>query len=98
MRFYDREKELGILQNNWEQTAEQGRMTVLIGRRRIGKTTLLTKSAEDGGHPLLYLYVSKDNERVVYVARSRCIARLREIIAEINREDPGLQLNWNPAE
>ena len=35
---------------------------------------------------------------MVYVARSRCIARLREIIAEINREDPGLQLNWNPAE
>ena len=35
---------------------------------------------------------------MVYVARSRCLARLREIIAEINREDPGLQLNWTPAE
>ena len=45
MRFYDREKELGILQTNWGQTSEQGRMTVLIGRRRIGKTTLLTKRA-----------------------------------------------------
>ena len=65
MRFYDREKELGILQTNWEQTSERGRMTVLIGRRRIGKTTLLTKSADDGGQPLLYLYVSKDNERVL---------------------------------
>jgi len=40
-------------------------MTVLIGRRRIGKTTLLTKSAEGGDRPLLYLYVSKDNERVL---------------------------------
>ena len=40
-------------------------MTVLIGRRRIGKTTLLTKSADDRGQPLLYLYVSKDNERVL---------------------------------
>ena len=50
MRFYDREKELGILQTNWEQTMERGRMTVLIGRRRIGKTTLLTKSgATDKG-------------------------------------------------
>ena len=39
MRFYDREKELGILHTNWEQTMERGRMTVLIGRRRIGKTT-----------------------------------------------------------
>ena len=65
MRFYDRNKELDILRTNWEQTAERGRLTVLIGRRRIGKTTLLTKSAEDGGQPLLYLYVSKDNERVL---------------------------------
>lgn len=30
MRFYDREKELDILQTNWEQTLERGRMTVLI--------------------------------------------------------------------
>ena len=65
MKFYDREKELGILQNNWEQTVEQSRMTVLTGRRRIGKTTLLIKSAEDSGQTLLYLYVSKDNERVL---------------------------------
>lgn len=65
MRFYDRERELDILQRNWEQTTERGRMTVLVGRRRIGKTTLLTKSAQDGEQPLLYLYVSKDNERVL---------------------------------
>ena len=65
MDFYNREKELGILDNNWRQTRERGRFTVLIGRRRIGKTMLLTKSAEDNGQPLLYLYVSKDNERVL---------------------------------
>ena len=65
MKFYDREKELEILQTNWEQTAERGRLTVLIGRRRVGKTTLLTKGMENGTQPLLYLYVSKDNERVL---------------------------------
>ena len=65
MKFYDREKELEILQTNRAQTTDRGRLTVLIGRRRIGKTTLLTKSAEDGNHPMLYLYVSKDNERVL---------------------------------
>ena len=65
MRFYDRETELCILHDNWSQTAERGRMTVIVGRRRIGKTTLLTKSVEDGEQPLLYLYVSKDNERVL---------------------------------
>ena len=65
MRFYDREMELNILQTNWEQTTERGRMTVLIGRRRIGKTTLLTTSSKKDGQPMLYLYVSKDNERVL---------------------------------
>lgn len=65
MKFYDREKELNILQMNWKQTTERGRLTVLIGRRRIGKTTLLTKNSKDGAQPFLYLYVSKDNERVL---------------------------------
>ena len=65
MKFYDREKELNILQMNWKQTTERGRLTVLIGRRRIGKTTLLTKNSKDGEQPFLYLYVSKDNERVL---------------------------------
>jgi len=65
MRFYDREKELSILQTNWEQTSERGRMTVLVGRRRIGKTTLLTKNFDTGEQSFLYLYVSKDNERVL---------------------------------
>lgn len=65
MRFYDRENELGILQTNWDQTIERGRMTVLVGRRRIGKTMLLAKSAVESGQALLYLYVSKDNERVL---------------------------------
>ncbi len=65
MKFYDREKELEILQRNWEQTEERGCLTVLIGRRRIGKTTLLRESSEYGHQQLLYLYVSKDNERVL---------------------------------
>ena len=65
MKFYDREKELEILQTNWEQTTDRGRLTVLIGRRRIGKTTVLRKSADDAGQPMLYLYVSNDNEKVL---------------------------------
>lgn len=65
MRFYDREKELGILHANCEQSLARGLMTVLIGRRRIGKTTLLTQSAEVEEHPMLYLYVAKENERVL---------------------------------
>ena len=47
MKFYDREKELEVLRTNWDQTNDRGRLTVLIGRRRIGKTTVLRKSADD---------------------------------------------------
>lgn len=65
MKFYDREKELEVLRTNWDQTNDRGRLTVLIGRRRIGKTTVLRKSADDAGQPMLYLYVSKDNEKVL---------------------------------
>ena len=67
MRFYDRDKELNILNTNWNQTTERGRLTVVTGRRRIGKTTMLRKSAEEGNQPLLYLNASKDNERVLTV-------------------------------
>lgn len=65
MKFYDREKELEVLRTNWDQTNDRGRLTVLIGRRRIGKTTVLRKSADDAGQSMLYLYVSKDNEKVL---------------------------------
>lgn len=63
MRFYDRVAELEILNKNWEQSSRQSMMTTLIGRRRIGKTSLLLKSAEQ--QRSLYLYVSKDNEQLL---------------------------------
>ena len=55
--------ELQILEKNWQQSANRSMMTTLIGRRRIGKTALLLKSAEN--EACLYLYVSKDNEQVL---------------------------------
>jgi len=63
MRFYDRQTELAILQRNWENTEAQSLFTVLVGRRRIGKTSLLMQREKE--HNMLYLYVSKDNEHVL---------------------------------
>lgn len=63
MKFYDRNAELQILEKNWQQSVNHSMMTTLIGRRRIGKTALLLKSAEYKA--CLYLYVSKDNEQVL---------------------------------
>ena len=63
MKFYDREREIKKLQDNWERTATKSMFTVLMGRRRIGKTALLLRMEQE--HHMLYLYVSKDNEHVL---------------------------------
>lgn len=63
MKFYDREKELKILQENEQQSFESTVFTVMMGRRRIGKTSLITKSLE--GKEYAYLFVSKDSEALL---------------------------------
>jgi len=57
MRFYDREKELEALKDIKRQSERSSTFTVMIGRRRIGKTTLMVKSAE--GSRSVYLFVSR---------------------------------------
>jgi len=63
MKFYNRKEEISILQDN-ESLAEKNAMfTVLSGRRRVGKTSLVTKAFE--GKPFAYLFVSKDSEAIL---------------------------------
>ena len=54
-------------------------------------TAIQGKSTQDAAE-----FIRMD-PNMVYVARSRCLARLRKIIAELNREDPelGLELPEN---
>ena len=63
MKFYDREKEVALLQK-WEKMSfEKAQMTVIVGRRRIGKTTLIKKALE--GDISLYFFVAKKNEALL---------------------------------
>lgn len=58
MKFYDRTKEIAELQRIKNLSfSEYSRMTVVTGRRRIGKTSLIMKSVED--EPSVYLFVGK---------------------------------------
>jgi len=61
MKFYNREKELVELKRI-QQLAfdESSRLTVVTGRRRIGKTSLIVKATE--GMPTVYLFVGRKNE------------------------------------
>lgn len=61
MKFYNREKELEALQKVREAAfSGHSKLTVLTGRRRIGKTSLIFKSCE--ATPTVYLFVKRSNE------------------------------------
>jgi len=61
MKFYNRRNELAELKRIKNLSfIEHSRMTVLTGRRRIGKTRLLMKSVED--EPTVYLFVGRKTE------------------------------------
>lgn len=60
MNFYNREKELTLLSKIERTSHQYAQMTFVVGRRRIGKTSLLVKAYEQ--HTCLYFFVAKKNE------------------------------------
>ncbi len=64
MRFLGREYELGVLNEIYEQcVSSYGKISVLTGRRRIGKTFLAKTYAEDKDS--VYLFTSKKPEKLL---------------------------------
>lgn len=62
MRFYDRDKEIAELQRLNAIADVTAQFTVLMGRRRTGKTTLMMHALE--GEPYLYFFVGKKSEQM----------------------------------
>lgn len=60
MKFYNRENEISILKENEIQSKQSAVFTVLMGRKRVGKTTLITTALKE--YDYAYLFVSKDSE------------------------------------
>ena len=61
MRFYNRTNELAELRRIQDLAFNDcSRLTVVTGRRRIGKTSLILKSVE--GLPTVYLFIGRKNE------------------------------------
>ena len=50
MRFYDREQEIAFLREIRDTAEKVARFTVVTGRRRIGKTTLIREAYKDHPH------------------------------------------------
>ncbi|MCF6240894.1 MAG: ATP-binding protein [Bacteroidales bacterium] len=63
MKFYNRTEELALLEQIRKRSNKTAQMTVLIGRRRIGKTKLILKSLENKVY--LYFFVARKSEQLL---------------------------------
>ena len=61
MRFFDRVRELSDLKEIRERSESVAQLTVVTGRRRVGKTSLVVKSLE--GETYVYLFVERKSEK-----------------------------------
>ncbi len=63
MKFSGREKEIGLLEKQFRNASKNGQMTVITGRRRIGKTMLSLEYAQN--YKYLYLFISRKSEKLL---------------------------------
>ncbi len=86
MRFYDREIEQQKLQSMLQQSKLEAQMTVLMGRRRIGKTELSVRCGDD---TVLYFFVGKKAEALL------CQDYVREIQEKLNAPILGTPITFS---
>ena len=60
MKFFDRTEEIASLREIREMAKNNAHFTVVTGRRRIGKTSLIWKAYDDA--PILYFFVARKAE------------------------------------
>lgn len=80
MRFYDRDAETSALRKIESISSQYAQMTLITGRRRIGKTTLIRKAFSE--IPFVYFFIGKKSENLL-------CRELTGIIKETIGEDIG---------
>ena len=73
MNFFGREKELEILRREEELSASSARFTIVMGRRRIGKTSLIRRNFQ--GRQCLYILAKNEAEATFCSSIQRQIQR-----------------------
>lgn len=63
MKFFDRTEEIATLRKIRDNAEKNAQFTVITGRRRIGKTSLVLKAYE--GQPMLYFFVGRKAESLL---------------------------------
>ena len=74
MKFYNREDELELLKTIENKASQRSQMTLVYGRRRVGKTRLLLTHFDQ--RKFLYLFVAKKSDSLL----------ARDFMEEINRK------------
>src|SRR5690554_1184542 len=65
-KFYNREQQLAKLRSiSKNLPATKGQLSVMVGRRRVGKTRLLNESFSGQSSRFLYLFISRKSEAVL---------------------------------
>lgn len=67
MEFIGRESEVELLRKLRARSDRQAQMTVLTGRRRVGKTTLLREALDDGKGFYVHLPITRQSEKTLCV-------------------------------
>lgn len=85
MKFYNREKELDVLEETYKQKGAN--FVVITGRRRIGKTELIQEFVKKNNKEYLYFFVTK----------KRSTNLLREFNNQFNqkRKSEAIFLDWD---
>src|ERR1035437_7633007 len=78
MKFYNREKELALLAKTETKSEQTAQMTFVVGRRRIGKTSLIVKASTP--NTFIYFFVAKKNEGLL------CSEFVEEVKQKLNVE------------
>lgn len=78
MKFYNRERELSILEKHYKIASKQAILDVLIGRRRIGKTELVKQ------------FIKDKKAFYFFVARKPILSLLREWSNILREEYPSI--------
>jgi AAA+ ATPase superfamily predicted ATPase len=77
MKFYDREAELQLLEDTRKVSEISAKMTIVVGRRRIGKTSLISEAFKD--KKFLYFFIARKNEALL------CEEFIAEVAAKIEQ-------------
>ncbi|MBP5233312.1 MAG: ATP-binding protein [Planctomycetes bacterium] len=75
MEFFGRETETAELRKIRDDSKSSARMTIVTGRRRVGKTELIRHALDDGDTPFVYFLVTRAPQSAVCENLQRAVAR-----------------------